>query len=182
MIDAAIELFSEDNLQPGPAEVALRCGLSSRSVYRYFEDTDQLLRAAVERKLELVIPLYKIHAIGRGTLEERIDRFVGVRLGVHDSVGPTARAAQLLALSKAVVRENFDMARGLLLDQVERHFAPEFAGLDEATRSAKVAVVDALFQFEALDYFRMSRGFSEEETHRVLVAALHDLLDPLVRV
>lgn len=66
VLDAVIELFSEGVLEPTPDDVAARVGLSARSVYRYFVDRDALLRAAIDRSFERVMPLYLIHAIGEG--------------------------------------------------------------------------------------------------------------------
>ena len=52
-----IELFTEDQLAPNAADVAARSGVSLRSVYRYFEDLDALVRAAIARHAERVAPL-----------------------------------------------------------------------------------------------------------------------------
>jgi len=60
VLDAVIELFSEGVLEPTPDDVAARVGLSARSVYRYFVDRDALLRAAIDRSFERVMPLYLI--------------------------------------------------------------------------------------------------------------------------
>ena len=59
VLDAVLDLFSEDNLSPGPEEVALRVGLSVRSVYRYFDDHDTLTRAAIARNIERRAPYYR---------------------------------------------------------------------------------------------------------------------------
>ena len=72
VLDAVLDLFSEDNLSPGPEEVALRVGLSVRSVYRYFDDHDSLTRAAIARNIERVTPLFLIPAIGEGDVDGRI--------------------------------------------------------------------------------------------------------------
>ena len=97
VLDAVLDLFSEDNLSPGPEEVALRVGLSVRSVYRYFDDHDSLTRAAIARNIEKVTPLFLIPAIGEGELDSRIDRFVDARLRLQVAVGPTFRAARIRA-------------------------------------------------------------------------------------
>ena len=51
VLDAALELFREGHLEPTALQVAERSGLSPRSVFRYFEDTEALLRAAIARLL-----------------------------------------------------------------------------------------------------------------------------------
>jgi AcrR family transcriptional regulator len=176
VIDAAVELFSEGNLRPTPTEVALRCGLSPKSVSRYFEDIDSLIAAAAARQMERVFSLFQIHAIGEGALERRIDDFVQMRLEAHEVMGGTSRAANFLAVRQPSVRRHLDEAQRLGRMQIERHFATELDPLPSARRESRTAVIDALLQVDSLDYFRKHRGFSFKGTHAILVDTLTLLL------
>lgn len=176
VLDAAIALFCEGHLTPGPAEVAERCGLSPRSVYRYFEDTDELLRAAVDHHLELVLPYFHIHAIGKGTRPDRIDRFVEARLALYEVISEPSRAGRLRAATNAEMRARVEVTRDALQHQVEIHFAPEFALLPEAERGVRIAAVDVLCQLETLDYHRHLRQKTTEETAEILRVSLEQLL------
>ncbi len=178
VLDAAIALFAEGNLQPSPAQVAERCGVSHRSINRYFPDNRSLLRAAVDRQIEVGIPRYLIHGIGQGSLGHRIDEFVRIRLEGYDELGATARAASLMSATSRIVRSELAVVRDLLSEQVELQFAPELALLPSARRAASHVAVDALFQFESLDYYRRLRGLSRDEAHVLLSQVLADLLDP----
>lgn len=178
VLDAVIELFAEGVLEPTPDDVAARVGLSARSVYRYFEDRDALLRAAIDRNLERVTPLFLIHAIGEGDLDDRIDRFVRARLRLYEAVAASFRASKARAAVDEVIREQVDLTRRSLREQGEKHFARELVDLDARRRRARAAAVDALTQFDALDHYRVHRGFSSTETQSLLADALHALLDP----
>jgi AcrR family transcriptional regulator len=177
VLDAVIELFAEGRLDPGPDEVAERVGLSPRSVYRYFQDREALLRAAIDRQLEQVWPLYLIHAIGEGPLDDRIDRFVTSRLRLYDAISATSRAARLRGIKNEIVREQVELTRRALLEQVEKHFAPELGALDVPQRRATTAALDTLCQFESLDHYRINRRFSQKETRAMLVNSLTVLLE-----
>lgn len=177
-VDAAIELFSEGNLQPELDEIALRCGLSSKSVHRYFDNSNALLSAAIRRQLELGYLLYHLRAIGQGPLENRLDCFVAKRLEAHQVIGATARAATVLALKNAAVRENMDRVRRLLRDQIELQFARELDALPAGQRKSRVAAIDVLVQFESLDYYRLRRELNFGETHTMIIEALRKLLEP----
>ncbi len=177
VLEAAIALFCEGRLTPGPIEVADRCGLSPRSVYRYFEDSDQLLAAAVEHHMEQVLPYFHIHAIGRGPRRERIERFVAARLELFEVLAQSSRAARLLAVTNPEMRGRVEMTRAVLRDQADRHFAAEFALLEESERAIRQDAVDALCQLDSLDYQRHLQGKSPEETAEILHVAL-DLLLP----
>jgi len=180
-VDAAIELFSEDNLNPGLDEIAHRCGLSSKSVHRYFENSNALLSAAIQRQLEVGYPLYYLHDIGVGPLSARIDRFAAMRLEAHRVIGATARAAALLAKKNVAVRDNLGQVRTLLREQIELQFDAELSVFPKAQRESRVAAIDVLVQFESLDYYRHSRGFSMRKTQKVIVDALTGLLTPDVK-
>src|SRR5437764_99636 len=49
VLDAVIALFEEGHVRPTPEAVAERSGVSVRSVYRYYEDRDDLIRADTHR-------------------------------------------------------------------------------------------------------------------------------------
>jgi len=177
VIDAAVELFSEGNLRPTATEIAFRCGLSPKSVSRYFEDIDSLIAVAAERQMESVFSLFQIHAIGQGPLEQRIDDFVLMRLKAHEVMGGTSRAANFLAFKQPSVRTHLDEAQRLGREQIALHFATELGRLPAARRESRTAAIDALLQFDALDYFRQHRQFSFRMTHAIVVDALTLLLE-----
>jgi AcrR family transcriptional regulator len=176
VLDAVLELFTEDMFMPGANEVAERSGVSPRSVYRYFEDADALTRAAIDRQLELVEPLFEIADIGEGPLDERIERFVTARLRLWAAVGPTARAASFRVATNAVMREQFERTREILRGQAARMFAPELDDLDGAESRAVLGAVDVLCEFAGLDHLRRVRGLTESQTRDILIRSLRRLL------
>jgi AcrR family transcriptional regulator len=178
VIDAVVEAFTEGTLEPDPDDVAARCGLSPRSVYRYFDDRESLLRAAIDQTFERVRPLTAIERIGEGPLEERISRFVAARLRLYEAVAPTARAARRRAATSDIVRAQVERTRRGLREQVEHHFARELRALPARPRRAVTAAVDGLCQFEGLDHYRVHLGYASSETRVLLADALTRLLTP----
>jgi AcrR family transcriptional regulator len=174
VLDAVIELFAEDNLRPNPDAVAAKCGLSPRSVRRYYKDGDALLRAAVDRHIEVALPMYRLHAIGEGPLDGRIKSLVRMRVDGNEMLGSTSRAANLLAMESRIVRERFDFVRDLMRDQIERQFAGELKARRKTKRRAVLTAIDALLQFESLAFYR--RQFGIEETVQLLTISVRDLL------
>ncbi len=176
VLDVVIELFTEGHLDPGPDDVARRVGLSSRSVYRYFEDRDALLRAAIDRQQERVLPLYLIHGIGQGDLDDRIERFVTARMQLYEAIAATARASRARALVNPILREQVGETRRLLGEQVDQQFDPELGALSDGQRRATLGAIDALCQLESLDHLRIHRRLSTTQTRALLHDALHALL------
>jgi AcrR family transcriptional regulator len=176
VLDAVLELFSEDNLSPSAEQVARRSGVSLRSVYRYVSDADDLVRAAVERQLERVGPLFVIEDLGRGPFARRLEVFVDARLRLYQAIAATARASQLRAPTNSVIREQLDLRRRRMRRQTERQFAPELDRLDPPVRAAVLDAVDALTQIETIDLSRHLEHRSAAQTRAMLTTGLRSLL------
>ena len=117
VLDAVHELFVEGHLLPTVEDVARRSGVSLRSVYRYFPDRDQLLVAALGRRLQVAEQLFDLADLGEGALEDRIDRFVDHRLRLYDKIAPTARAALSTAGGAPGIARAVEQRKRQLTDQ-----------------------------------------------------------------
>lgn len=176
VIDAVLEMFVEDSMFPTIEQAAQRSGLSLRSLYRYFADPGELLEATIKRSDEIGSSLSKLHAIGQGPLEERIDAFVRMRLNLHDGIGPMYRATLVNAPRHPRIRDELAKNRNAMRRQFERHFAPELAVHKSAQREALLTAGDLLTQLESIDYLRRHRQLSVPEVRASLAAGLVALL------
>jgi AcrR family transcriptional regulator len=177
VLDTVHEMFVEGNFSPAVEEVAARSGVSLRSVYRYFEDTDALLRMAIQRRVSLVGGMFLLPRIGEGPLDERIDRIVNHRLTLHTKLGPTVRAAILRAPYSPLLAEQLQSRRALLSNQVAEHFAPEVGRLERQRGEELLACADALCSFEGIEHLRVTRGLPVTRTKKTIATGLHALLD-----
>jgi AcrR family transcriptional regulator len=172
VLDAALELFVEGQLEPNVMLVAERAGLSERSVFRYFEDTDALVRAAIARNVERTAPLFEMPGVGEGSFEERVERFIASRLRLYEAVAATARAAVLRARTNALIATQLAQVRQRLGTQLEAMFAPELATMPPARRRSAVAAADTLFQFEGVEHLRVRLELTPARTKETLRDAL----------
>ncbi len=176
VLDAVHELFVERRRIPNIEEVAARAGVSLRSVYRYFPDTGQLMAAAVARRTRAVEQDWVLVGLGEGSLEERIDRFVDHRLSLHESSGPTIRAAFALAGSDPVIAAQVERRRTQVEDQTRDHFAPELAAMPRDRADSVLRCIEVLGQFESMEQLRTRQGLSRARTHGVLATGIRALL------
>ncbi len=176
VLDAAHALFVEGNLTPSVEDVAQRSGVSLRSVYRYFEDTDALMRAAIARRVVMLGDLFQLPSIGEGDLDERMARFVEHRLRLYDRLAPSVRAALLRAPSAPPIAEQVASRRRQLRTQTGQHFRRELDTFDEATAASRLACIDALFQFEAMEHLRGRLRQSRARAQATLLGGLQALL------
>jgi len=147
VIDALIELFHEGVYEPGSALIAERAGLSPRSLFRYFDDIDDLSHAAIDRELAQALPLVAIDLDDSAPLPVRIERLVVSRVRLYEAIGPGARAARVIAHRNAVVAKQVHDARRFLREQIRLLFGDVH----------HLAAVDALCSFETYELLRDQR-------------------------
>ncbi|GAA1774374.1 hypothetical protein GCM10009795_020550 [Nocardioides hankookensis] len=176
VLDTVHEMFVEGNFSPSVEEVAARSGVSLRSVYRYFEDTEALLHLAIERRIALVGELYGLGELGEGTQEERVLALVNQRLVLHSKLAPSIRAAMLRAPFSPQIADQVQARRDLLSEQVAAQFAAETRGLGKARSEELLVSIDALCSFESIEAMRVRHGLSISRTRRALVGGVTALL------
>jgi len=161
VIDALIDLFHDGVYAPGSALIAERAGLSPRSLFRYFDDIDDLTHAAIDRLMAEARPLVDL-GIGDGApLHLRIERLVDSRIRLYEAIGPGARAARISAHRNEVLAKQIHDARRYLREQIGQLFAPE---------SPDVGAIDALCSFESYELLRAQQ--SKQKVRTTLIDAL----------
>jgi AcrR family transcriptional regulator len=177
VVTALLELYRAGNLGASADEVAARAGISVRSLFRYFDDVDDLVRTAVARQQQHLAPLYALDASVAQPLAERVDRFVAGRARLLDAMGEVGRAARALAARQPLVLAELARIRGTLRRQLTQLFAAELDALAPDTRAATVAAADVVTSWEAFDLMRNDQGLSHDAATAAMAAALMRLLN-----
>lgn len=164
VVDAYLELIRSGNPRPSVAEVAERSGVSHRSVFRYFADTDELTRTAIERQVAFAMPLVALTVSPDAPLDERIDRFVERRLELFEAIAPVARLSRSLASTRPVLDTELTSTRTFLRAQLRHLFRREIDARDEAEREVLLAALDVFASFETSDLLRRDHGLSLRRT------------------
>ena len=173
MLDALVELFDEGDYTPGTTKIAERAGISPRSLFRYFDDVDDLHRAAIERSRLTAAPLAVMDIDPDAPTAEKVVAFVEARVRLHEAVGNAERATRLSAHRHHVIAAQLREGRAFFRKQASDVFAPELAASDAALLPA----VDALTSIETYDLYRTTHGLSRARATSALVAALTALLE-----
>jgi AcrR family transcriptional regulator len=182
IIDAARELFEQGVLDPKPAEIAERCGLSWRSVYRHFPDSAELVQAAIQSAINQVATLLEPMP-PPPTLDARIDAYIALRLALVREFSPLM-AATAAAIAKSArndrpspLRENQLATRALIHEIDLRHFSVDLDRLEPARRRAAELLLEVLSNPEwFLD--RRDRGVSEAATVDEVEKLLRHTFEP----
>jgi len=180
VVDALLDLYREGNLRPSTDEIAERAHLSPRSLFRYFQDVDDLAGAAVSRAQERAAPLVTMDVPPEAARRLRIKALVDQRFRIFDEVGHAATVVRLRAPFQPVLAMLLAQNRAFLREQARELFAPELRGLGRARGRDVLAVLDVLASFESYELLQRDQGLSSTQARAAMVSAIGALLESAV--
>ena len=167
VIVALLEIIREGNLHPGAAEIADRAGVSHRSIFRYFDDLDDLARTSIDHAFAEAGPLADVPDIGVGTLPERINSLVDSRLALFQLVDGTMQLARMRAPTIASIDEGLAQIAELFRAQIGEQFTAELDTLADADRPL---MVDAILVMTSYDSFSIHVRLLQSDIGRIRAA------------
>ncbi|HXW47115.1 MAG TPA: TetR/AcrR family transcriptional regulator [Streptosporangiaceae bacterium] len=171
VIDAMLSLFRDGIYQPSTAQVAARAGLSLRSLFRYFDDVNDLHRAAVDRQLSVAVRLVDPHVGPDEPTATKIAAVVRARAELFEVIGPASRALRAGANRRPMLAGQLGRNRAFLRQQLSEVFAPELVA-----SAALLPGLEVLCSFEAYELLRHDQGLSRTRAEAALRAAMSALL------
>lgn len=176
VITALLELIREGHLEPGAAEIAERAGVSHRSVFRYFDDLDDLVRTAIEQQFSDAADLAAIPGIGSGSLDDRVAALVDSRLALFQRIDGAMRVARMRAPSIPAIDVTIAGAAHQFENQLRRHFDPELSVRPSPLADDLLDGCLVLSGYDAFDLHVRVLGHDIARTRRSLVASITALL------
>lgn len=144
---------------PIAQQIAERSGMSIRSVFRLYEDVNDLQASAVRLRVTQLRGRYTVPDPG-APLGERLDDIVGTWTEVHESITPVRRVIVGLLDKSESLHEQYFAGMRYLSERVAEVFEPEFAALVDTERRARVAALDVALSWETWHRLRSIQGLS----------------------
>jgi AcrR family transcriptional regulator len=175
VVEAMLDLIRENGEQPAAQAVADRAGVSLRTVFRHFEDVDNLFAAAVAHQVQRIGGLFDPLA-STGSLVERIDALVLRRRELFEHVAPIRRVVRARD-DHPVITEWLERSHDMLRGQTTTQFQPELAELSSRQRRLLVEALDAATAFPTWDALRRDQHLDAETATAVVTLMVTKLLD-----
>ena len=175
--EAMLDCLEDGLLRPSAKQVAERAGVSSRAVFRHFDNMEALLEETSQLQIERVVRQLP-PVVTKGSLEQRIDALVRHCVRRNEIIAPVRRAALLSEPFSRVIRERQAWMRAAARRQVRSVFAPELNALSKAKRNDRIAALRALLSFSYWEELRRHARLSADAASRVLRDAVQALLRP----
>jgi TetR/AcrR family transcriptional regulator of autoinduction and epiphytic fitness len=177
VVEALLSLYRDGHLTPSADAIAERAGISARSLFRYFDDTEAMVRTAIARQQEHLAPLYDHGATVHQPVQERIERFVAGRARLLEEMGDVGRLARARSIEQSLLAAELRRIRGALRAQVTDLFAPELTERTRADRATTLAALDVATSREAHDLLRHDQGLSPARAARAMATTVARLLE-----
>jgi TetR/AcrR family transcriptional regulator of autoinduction and epiphytic fitness len=176
VVTALLELYREGRLRPSAEEIAARAGISVRSLFRYFDDVDALVRAAIARQQEHLAPLWALDTDPDRPFAERVERFVADRVRLLRGMGEVGRVARTLAVRQPLILAELARIRHSLRAQLAEFFAAEVDALPRGERRSVLAAADVVVSWESFDLMHNDQGLPVDDVETAMQGALVRLL------
>jgi len=169
VVAALLDLYAQGEIQPPAARIAEIAKVSERSVFRYFDDMDDLSAFAVELQWSRVKDLYE-DLVSDGNFDERLAAIVEQRLHLYDKVESVYQVAVLAARKNAVVASALKKRRSILRHQTMKQFAQELDNHPDSANARRI--LDFTLSLENVDYLKSAMGLSGAKSSETLHAAV----------
>lgn len=165
IVDATIGLLEEGDLRPTAPRVAERASVSVRSVFQHFEELERLHAAVAERLVDRVAVLL-VPVPPDLPLEDRLDRFIGQRTALLETVTPIRRAADVHGPFSEEITARLRDGQAFLRAELEQTFAPELDALPGPERRLVLDALDVALGWGTWDALRTDLGRPQAEAEQ----------------
>jgi AcrR family transcriptional regulator len=176
IVNALLDLIETGETEISAALIASKAGLSERSIFRYFDDVNDLYRSVCDLAFSKEIEYALIDDAGVGSLDTKIENFVNQRVRIYTMNEKIAPAARSFAFKNPIIKNQLVVGRKLLRTQIIKHFAEELSAFDKQQQQVAVAIIDSLTTFEYYDMMRSDQKMSVQAIKSVLAESIRKAL------
>ena len=176
IVDALLGLIENGETEISAALIASKAGLSERSIFRYFDDVNDLYRSVCDLAFSKEIEYALIDDAGVGSLDTKIENFVNQRVRIYTMNEKIAPAARSFAFKNPIIKNQLVVGRKLLRTQIIKHFSEELSAFDKQQQQVAVAIIDSLTTFEYYDMMRSDQKMSVQAIKSILTESIRKAL------
>lgn len=171
IVDAAIELMREQNINPTAEEIAVRANIGRRTVFRHFNNMEGLIQLIT---LELAKPLAIVPvALESNDWQGQIYEIMNRRLAMFELFMPFQRASEAHRHSSPTLQAVYNAYVSSMRSRLIRPLPPEISN-----RKPLLEAIDVALSLEVWQTLRVKQNLSVEDSSAVVETLLSHLLSP----
>lgn len=160
---------------PIAQQIADRSGMSIRTVFRLYEDINDLQASAVRLRMAQLRGRYSVPE-PTAALEVRVEQIVATWTDVHESITPVRSVIVGLLDRSEALREQYITGMRYLAGQIAEAFAAELAGFAEAQRRRRLDALDVALSWETWHRLRSIQMLNAADARAVVVLSITSIL------
>jgi len=173
--EAMLECIMAGSPRPTAEEIAARAGVSSRAVFRHFDNLEALLEEVARQQITQVTQALPPIVL-KGTLEQRIGALVDNSACRNEMIAPVRRAVFASYGVSSQFKARHAWLSGVVRKQVQKVFSSELDHLPDNKRAVRVSAIRALLSFSYWNALREHEGLSTESATQSLRDILRAIL------
>lgn len=175
IVEALVSFYADGYVDPSAAEIAERAGVSERSLFRHFDDIDDLCHTAFVVQWKRLADRTRLLVAPTASTDEKIAAVVEQRVGLYLDMMNVMRITRMHAVRNDTVLRHVQSSRKELRKQIERLFAPECEVLPTEKAKSLLLTINALLSFEHVEQLRVDQGMPSSRIVLSLRIALSSL-------
>ena len=176
IVEALVSLYSEGHVDPSAAEIAERAGVSERSLFRHFDDIDDLCHTAFVVQWKRLADRTRLLISEDASTMMKITSLVEQRVGLYLDMMNVMRITRMHAVRNDTVMRHVQSSRKEMRKQVDRLFARECEMMTPDQAKNAMLTINALLMFEHVEQLRRDQGMPTSRIISSLIAALSAVL------
>ncbi|SDL55104.1 TetR/AcrR family transcriptional regulator [Halarsenatibacter silvermanii] len=176
VLDAFLQLIEKNSTLPSPEKIAEEAEVSRRSIFRYFENLDQLVAEAYHHQIELLREKFsppKPIELSEEIERKNLKNFVSYLSSVYEYTASIRKVLSEKGLPADVRKKLNRMRSQTLKNRLAQHFGKHMEEKYDAERMEDLLYgLETALSPESWDYLRGPCGLSRERACRVWIEML----------
>ncbi len=171
--DALLDLVKEGDYRPTARQIAVRAGVSERSVFQHFNDLNELHDAVGRRQFDRLVRFRKPipHSLD---FKSRLKRYISQRANILEDVTPIRRAMVVVELSSISLLQSRQEFHQLTLNQILEAFSPELESLSAEKKKLATDAIEAVSSWHTWESMRF-QGNSIARSKKLLELIINSI-------
>ncbi|MFN2363940.1 MAG: TetR/AcrR family transcriptional regulator [Halarsenatibacteraceae bacterium] len=176
VLAAFLELVEEQKGLPTAREIANKAGLSRRSIFRYFDNIDELVISAYNYQIKLQQEKFPPPEVPKNERDsiEKAPELVDHLILIYEDTSSIRESLSAQGLPTEVLQKINVLRSQSLRDRIEQHFQDYLNQLEDKENT--LYALEVSLSSDSWDYLRNSCGLSIKKAKQVLKGLLKTVL------
>jgi AcrR family transcriptional regulator len=179
IVDALLDLVNEGDYHPTARQIAVRAGVSERSVFQHFNDLNELHTAVGQRQFDR-LQKFRQPIPQSANFDKRLKIYVNQRANVLEAVTPIRRALMIVEPSSTSLMQLRQTFHQMNIDHILESFTVELETVEANHRMLMIDAVEAVSSWHNWEAIRF-QGNSVARAKKIVELIIRSLFETALK-